>query len=221
MVNENRMLKLFDGLIPTFSAPIHVIELGANDGFHTRVMTEILNKHRLPWKYLAVEPDPRLQAEMPEGVTYVGAGIAQHTGKGTLFLSDGEHEGNRYTGSSSLRTPTRLLHEHWPHMTFDTCIETPTITLDDLCTNNEFGHVDFIWCDVQGCEVDVVRSGKTALKNTKWMFMEYANGELYEGQIPLIEIERELDGIMRLHTDFRGDALFVNVNLDIPSLPDY
>jgi hypothetical protein len=51
---------------------------------------------------------------------------------------------------------------------------------------NDISFIDFIWADVQGAEEDLILGGLDTLrKRTKYLFTEYNNSEMYEGQINL------------------------------------
>ena len=50
---------------------------------------------------------------------------------------------------------------------------------------NGIDTVDFIWMDVQGAEGEVLGGGKNILVNTRFVYTEYDDRELYEGQIGL------------------------------------
>ena len=46
--------------------------------------------------------------------------------------------------------------------------------------------------DVQGAEIDVTRGGRNALISTRYLYTEYSNEELYEGQLSLKQLLKEL-----------------------------
>ena len=65
--------------------------------------------------------------------------------------------------------------------------------------------------DVQGAEIDVIRGGRNALKYTRYLYTEYSNKELYEGQIslkPLLDELIDFDVIVR----YPDDILLKNKN---------
>jgi FkbM family methyltransferase len=212
------MIELIAELLKTFDSPIHFVELGVNDGYHTAILAQMLAHTGLPWRYLAVEPDPRLALAIPPGVDVFRGAVGAEDGRAELHLSSGQSEtGMHYSGSSSLRAPTELMFRTWPKMRFDEKVIVDVLTLDTLCERFKLDWIDFIWCDVQGCECDVIRGGKRMMPRTKWFFTEYTLGQLYDGQA----VFSDFAGLMpdfNLHTDFHGDVLFVNkaVNLTSP-----
>ena len=70
------------------------------------------------------------------------------------------------------------------------------MTLDSWVQKEGIGMIDFIWADVQGAEADIIAGGKEALRNTRYLYTEYSNTELYEGQV-------NLNQLLKLLPDFR------------------
>lgn len=216
MSNEMKMLELLPSLLPTFGNPIHVIEPGMNDGFHTGIIARILQQSGRPFVYVGLEPDPRLRPAIPPGVTFSSQAIGAKDGKATFFLSEGvSKEGHQYTGSSSLHPPSDMLLTSYPQMRFDRRIDVDTITYDTLCKGYGMDWVDFVWCDTQGCEGDLIAGGLEMMPKTKWFFTEYAAGELYLGQAVIDQIKASLP-FMEVHTDWGGDILFKHRDVVIP-----
>ena len=60
------------------------------------------------------------------------------------------------------------------------------MTLDSYAKN--LGRIDFIWADVQGAERKMIQGGLQTLSRTEWLYTEYSDVELYEGQPSLSEI---------------------------------
>ena len=112
--------------------------------------------------------------------------------------------------SGSIRKPTNDLIVH-PWCKFEKNIIIETKTLDTWRKEQGVEKIDFIWMDVQGAEIDVIQGGRNALKNTRYLYTEYSNKELYEGQISLKHLLKELvefDVIVR----FPDDILLKNKN---------
>ena len=69
--------------------------------------------------------------------------------------------------------------------------------------------IDFIWADVQGAEGDMIRGGQRALAKTRFLYTEYCNRELYEGQLSL----RQMLGLLpefEVVRRFPNDVLLEN-----------
>lgn len=61
-----------------------------------------------------------------------------------------------WDASGSIRKPKNHLAD-FPEVTFDEPITVQTMTLDTRCDENGIEAIDFIWMDVQGSEIDVIR----------------------------------------------------------------
>lgn len=72
------------------------------------------------------------------------------------------------------------------------------------------GVVDFIWADLQGAEGDLIDGGQIALTNTRYLYTEYSNDELYQGEIGLQEIINKLPGKWSVVEDYGSDVLLKN-----------
>jgi FkbM family methyltransferase len=108
--------------------------------------------------------------------------------------------------SGSIKQPYRHREVH-PGVTFERKIEVPTSTLDAFCEKQGVESIDFIWMDVQGAELEVFRGGPRAIANTRFIYTEYSDRELYEGQPRLRDIVNHLSGF-DLIVRYTGDALF-------------
>jgi hypothetical protein len=73
--------------------------------------------------------------------------------------------------------------------------------------------IDFIWMDVQGAEMEVLRGGKNTIAKTRYLYTEYSNKELYEGQAnlrKLLKAVNNFDVLIR----YPGDVLLRNNQID-------
>jgi 2-O-methyltransferase len=116
-----------------------------------------------------------------------------------------------FNGSSSLLKPTAHL-EHFPHVRFGEPISVVTETLDYYCYDGEgeLGHIDFIYMDTQGAEAKIIAGGQKMLRHTKYLYSEYYQTEMYEGQKTLDEWQKLLPGNWQMIMKWPNDALFVN-----------
>jgi FkbM family methyltransferase len=136
-----------------------------------------------------------------------------------FYLSSGTSSGrvseailqeNDWSCSSSLKKPTGHLTLHkW--ITFPNKVLVQCSKLDDFepLKNTK---IDFMWVDVQGAEDLVFSCAQETLKNTRYVYTEYCNKQLYEGQL-------NLQGVLELFPDFKvlfdygGDILLQNIKL--------
>lgn len=220
------ILDRFKEIISVQDVPF-VIEFGGCDGYHSQIMLDILNGVRPNCIYHIFEPVEDLVNQINArigryiatnpNVKVFNEAVGSQTGVVTFYKSGGVKyvDGNitdKYYGSSSVRKP-KLVKESWKEMTFDetTCKST---TFDDYIQREGLqGRViDFIWADIQGAEVDLIKGGAEAFKNVRYFYTEYCESELYEGEIGLKQI-LELMPDFDIVEDYNGDVLLRNRNL--------
>lgn len=107
----------------------------------------------------------------------IGA-IADENGIREFNFSQDTH-GRRTSGS--LRNPTGHL-KYFPEIGFPFKGMVPTFTLDHIFESEWLTKIDLLWVDIQGAEDMMIRGGQTALKHTRYLFMEVEKEELYEGE---------------------------------------
>lgn len=196
-----------------------LIELGAADGYHSNMMNRVLSESLKPYRQFAIEPEPKniqiLKQSLTPKITLVECAISDHDGTDILYASGGHeirpgYQMAHYTGSSSIHKPNQVT-KCWPGMTF-TPLNVQHKTLDTLCKENKVEYIDFIWADIQGAEVDLIKGG-VILGKTKYLFTEYGPGGngYYEGEYGKKEILEALPGF-ELVQDFGGDILLKNKN---------
>jgi FkbM family methyltransferase len=180
------------------------LELGAHRGDDTAWLAEIpgVNIH-------AFEPDPRNNQEPRGNVTLHRAAIADYDGLGSLILSD-QGWGQLWTHSSSIKTPKNHLLRY--PVTFGEEVEVQTVTLDSFCQRQGLERIDFIWADIQGAEGEMIRGGKQTLAQTRYLYTEYSDDELYENQITLRDILKSLPEFRVLEL-WEEDVLLENRSL--------
>jgi FkbM family methyltransferase len=187
-----------------------VVEIGANNGTHTSLFLDTFPHGRVH----CFEADARAARKWRQRVTdsrasltecvvsSVDGEIAFHPSGGTT--KPGYPEG--WDLSGSIRRP-KLHLERWPDITFDRTIVLPSVRLDTWATAERIDRVDFLWMDVQGAESDVIAGAGETLRRTRYLFTEYYDVEMYEGQVDLAGIRALLPGF-DLVARFRRDALF-------------
>jgi FkbM family methyltransferase len=177
------------------------VELGSHDGSDTAWMAE------LPGVTIhALEPDPRNTQPPRPNVTVHRAAVSDRDGVGTLLPSV-KGWGREWTYSSSIRPPKN--HLLWYPVTFGPGIEVPFVTLDTLHRQLGLGAVDFIWADIQGAEREMLQGGRRTLRRTRYLYTEFSDAELYEGQPTLGEILELLPGFSVLEL-WPNDVLLRN-----------
>lgn len=93
---------------------------------------------------------------------------------GSFPLHHSEH-----SQSNSLRKPKEHL-QAWPQVHFKNHMEAACCKLDTIWPDEK---IDFIWADLNGSEGDFIQGAQKALKKTSYLYIEFSDKELYEGQI--------------------------------------
>ena len=176
-------------------------ELGAHKGADTQWMAS------LPGVTIhAFEPDPRNDiSHLPDNVIKNKKAISDLNGEVQFTLSE-KYGNDTWTYSSSIFKPKNHFIQY-PSVKFGGTVNVESITLDTYCANNDVKYIDFIWSDIQGAEGNMVRGATEILKRTKYLYTEFSNREMYEGQLPLAKIMEMLPNwkILYLYEDPGSD----------------
>ena len=196
------------------------VEIGMHFGTDTQDFRRMHPQARI----VSFEPDPRNIQKIKElgndKICEVYELAVSNTNQPMdFYLSSGTSSGrvseailqeNDWSCSSSLKKPTGHLTLHkW--ITFPNKVLVQCSKLDDFepLKNTK---IDFMWVDVQGAEDLVFSCAQETLKNTRYVYTEYCNKQLYEGQL-------NLQGVLELFPDFKvlfdygGDILLQNIKL--------
>lgn len=199
-----------------------ILEVGANDGEDTRAMLE-----RWPGVQIhCFEPDARARGRFraPEARLYptaVGAldgEVTFHESSGLPYpLPQEEAEKvekklgpNGWDFSGSIRAPKNHLTFH-PWCKFVSTTTVPITRLDTWARQFGLLHqpVGLIWADVQGAEGDLIAGAPDVLRQTRYLFTEFSNDEMYEGQLTLPQLLAVLPG-WEVVEQYREDVLLRN-----------
>jgi FkbM family methyltransferase len=194
------------------------VEIGMHFGTDTRDFRRMHPDARI----VCFEPDPR-NIEMVKKLgndricEFYELALSNTNEPMDFYMSSGNSRGrvseqilyeNDWSCSSSLKKPTGHLDVHrW--ISFPTSVKVKCSKLDDFepLKNTK---IDFMWVDVQGAEDLVFSCAQETLGNTHYVYTEYCNKELYEGQLNLSEILKLFPNFKVLH-DFGGDVLLENI----------
>lgn len=208
-----------------------MLEIGCNDGTDTRRFLEEFPAIQI----YCFEPDPRPRSRFWENVRpsydtrlqFLGlseAAVSEEDGSTTLFQSGGTPPTGQFHPdvmrdwdmSSSICQPTG--HLDWsPWCSFEKSVTVPTIRLDSFLYTWPpafWGGLDFIWADVQGAEEKMILGGRETLNRTRYLYTEFYDRPMYDGQPNLARIA-ELLPDFALRAIYGGDnALFANRRFD-------
>lgn len=200
-------------ILPKITNPV-IVEIGAHIGTDTVKIARLLQK---PYLYFAIEPDSRNFPQLLEvcdnlGITHLPVAIGDKTGDVDFWFSSGGRH-REFTDCSSLKKP------------IDDCDRPKWIkfqrgnvhcaTLDGLLFNDDLeagewlDHIDLIWMDVQGAELEVIRGATEALKRTRYLYTECQEGR-YEGQPGFAKIMMALDGVWEIVYNDPANVLLKN-----------
>jgi FkbM family methyltransferase len=200
-----------------------MLEFGACDGYHTNQFLRMLKASGKPFVFHAFEPERSnyktcSMATLPHASDFTlwNAAVGASTGEQKFYVSGGARtvDGRpveHYYGSSSIRAP-KLVTSSWPEMTFrETTVQVTTL---DLFAAEHLSDrvIDFIWADIQGAEVDLIRGGAATMSRVKYLYTEYCDAELYEGEVGRDALCAMLPGFEMVE-DYGGDVLLKNKEL--------
>jgi FkbM family methyltransferase len=190
-----------------------ILEIGCNDGSDTLRFLKATPRAKL----FCFEPDPRAIARFKKklgrrfkDVKLFEIALSDRNGQIDFHVSDGEDPGlpQGWDKSGSIRRPKEHL-KVVPSVKFERTVKVNTRRLDDWAAENDVQRVDFIWMDVQGAEADVILGAAKILRETRFLYTEYSDVELYEGQRPLKELLALLPSF-DVVTRYPGDVLLRN-----------
>lgn len=207
----------------------NIMEAGAFNGSDTIK----INKFWPKAKIFAFEPVPENFNRLVDITKYLGNvfcyKLALSNKDGFLkFYNSYSSKKPDKPASGSLLPPKEHL-TFAPHVKFNEIIEVESMTLDSWAVKNKIDHIDFLWLDMQGMELNVIMNAPNIMKTVKVIYTEVEFIEAYENQYQYKDIKKYLEEqgfklIARNFTDNQiinpqiskkwfGDAIFVKSNL--------
>jgi FkbM family methyltransferase len=195
---------------PTF------FEIGAARLEDTEAILNLIVSGGKLYDYYAFEPDPRnlewaRSNPVAQLVNLVPVAIGGEIGYADFHQSSGKNPtyGYEHTLSGSLKKPKLHLQVH-PWCKFDSVIKVRQVTLDGFCHLFSIPTIDFIWCDVQGAEDAVISGGREMFQNVRFLYTEYYETEMYEGQRGIAAMLEMLGAGWKVGEVWPNDVLFRN-----------
>lgn len=179
-------------ILPKIDHPV-IVEIGAHIGTDTVKLVRLLTK---PYIYLAIEADIRNHHRLNQicqvnEISVLPVAVGNKNDVVEFHYSKGKAGKREHTDSSSLKKPLSTKRRpSW--VTFNQGYVI-SLELDWIFKVYNLRHIDLIWMDVQGAELEVFEGGKKALKNTSYIYTECQAGR-YEGQPGLKGILKALPG---------------------------
>lgn len=158
-------------------------------GIHIGEDTEQILNHLNKCSFYGFEPDPRnidqiKQSGLDKRISFYPIALSNSVSTADFHMSNSE---DNWGGSSSLKKPKLHLTE-FKHIKFDKTIQIPTTTVDFFCEQNNIAHIDFMWLDTQGAEKDIISGSVNMLHKIHYIYFEFYDMEIYEGQPKLSDI---------------------------------
>jgi FkbM family methyltransferase len=115
--------------------------------------------------------------------------LGDFDGVAPLHLSSGHPEGipqepswDFGNKSSSLLPPSPLMGIHHPWLRFESRLTVRVERMETFCRREQISGVDFLYLDVQGAELQVLKGAGTVLQSVRAVWLEVEAVELYAGQ---------------------------------------
>jgi FkbM family methyltransferase len=155
-----------------------ILEAGAHRGKDTVEMARVWPAGTIH----AFEPVPSLYKKLEystknlKNVHCYQLALGDKQGTEILHVSSGASD-----GSSSLLPPKEHLNV-FPTVYFDEELPVTTTTLDAWAESNNIQKIDFMWLDLQGMELNVLKSGIHILQTVTAIYSEVSGIETYKDQ---------------------------------------
>lgn len=148
---ETKMLK---NILPVIKDCTTILDIGANFGFYSVVLSKLLNNAQIH----AFEPAPLTFSHLSQNVLHNkvennvkinNLGVAEKSGK--LFITNDLYAGNHIQVSSNGASSSLV----------------SITTVDEYVAANKLTKVDFIKCDIEGAELLMLRGAKKTIDRDK------------------------------------------------------
>lgn len=215
IIKKNDILTHVKKLIS--ASPI-IVEAGAFDGRDTLKLSQQWPDGTIH----AFEPVPEIFELLTKNTAAISTinrhplALSDRTGHATLYVSAKPTAPDKPFQAGSLLKPKERLA--WSDVVYNKTIEVPTITLDDWTQHNGINRIDFLWLDLQGMELNVLKASPKILSTIRVIYTEVEFIEAYEGQYLYEDVKGWLEkqGFCAVARDFSdqptwffGNVLFV------------
>lgn len=192
-----------------------IIEVGAHVGSDSVEMAVLWPKGKI----YAFEPVPNIFERLKfktknfKNIEISQAAISDKSVNGMveMFIS------NNGCSSSLLKPKDHLLY--YPNILFGRKICVHVLILSDWLNQKNINHIDLLWIDVQGMELNIFKSLREKIKSIDYIYTEVSSKEFYEGSGSYNDIKEYLGmfGFKLIIDDLSegqvmGNALFKKVN---------
>jgi FkbM family methyltransferase len=194
-----------------------ILEAGGFDGSDTVGLSTLVPLG----KVITFEPNPPRYAELVEkskNLSNVNAypfALGEKNGTITFYVCYGAQYDPIYEGASSALPPSdsMVINYQGPR------IEVPCYVLDDWCKENNQSKIDFMWLDLEGYELQVLKNSPQILRTVKAIYVETNFYEFRKGMTLYHDLHGFLEskGFCLLshgyYKGYQGNAIFVRSDL--------
>jgi FkbM family methyltransferase len=188
-----------------------IVEAGAFDGGDTKKMASLWPKGKIySFEPVAANFEKLLNNSLAyNNIVCSPLALSDHNGTARIFLSAEKGSPDTPSASSSLLNPKEHL-TYANHVMFNKVTTVPTITLDEWAKQNNVDHIDLLWLDMQGYELNVLKASPNILKTVKVIYTEVEFVEAYEGQYLYKDVKEFLEsqGFVLVARDFTEPPLY-------------
>jgi FkbM family methyltransferase len=164
---ELAVLQMLKQKLAGQSKPL-IFDVGANIGTYAKAIVEIFGKENI--ELHCFEPSPKTFAKFQQEMGSHGANIHFHN----IGFSNEPCEINLFQ-DAELSGMTSVYKRRMDHFGKDFNKTEPAkfTTIDEFCSSNNIGRIDFLKLDVEGHELKVLEGAKRSLKNVKYIQFEF------------------------------------------------
>ena len=179
---KDTSLNDFIKCIKQIKSPV-LLEAGAANGYDTLKLSKAMPNAMI----YAFEPVSRSfkmlekRVKNRRNVKYYNLALGKSDGKDFIYLSKNEKEFNDIAASSSLLKPNDSMREIFPDLSFEEKEEVNIKTIDSWAKENGVDHIDAMWLDMQGLELDTLKASPIIMETVKVIYTEVNIKEIYKG----------------------------------------
>ncbi|MGE0669671.1 MAG: FkbM family methyltransferase [Parachlamydiales bacterium] len=193
-----------------------IVEAGAHEGSDTKRLSHLWKKGRV----FAFEPSPDVYKGLRERMvkyknvkTYPIA-LGDRVGTADFYPSQPTSEATTVkTNAQGSLLPPSDDNWCWPEIGFGKPVSVPVTTLDKWAKQQGIKKIDFLWLDMQGSELSMLKASPEILKTVQVIQIEVSKKPFYANTPVADEVQSwlEAEGFFTVYMtpEEHGDALFV------------
>jgi FkbM family methyltransferase len=190
--------------LPTFPSKndLIIIDLGANEGFYTLMVKKLAPKSRV----IAVEPNPsafktlkkNIEANKLENVIAVNKAVSSKNGKIIFEIVKGR------TTVGALKVYRKYRKRYKLEK-----ISVSSVTLEKLCNTYKIDNIDLLKIDIEGSELEILKSSKNVLPRVRKVVIEYHKAQRTMKGIIKLMLEMNFKIALIDKKKYYGDIYFL------------